>query len=178
MPISQAFNNALSGLSATSRMAEVTSANLANVLTEGYARRTVELSARIVGDGAGVQITGISRRIDPNLITERRLADADLARADVGARSLRRLEGVLGAPGAADSLTARVTDFEAALVTSASDPASTLRLEAAGSRLHRPDDGDPRGQPWYCNPPARGGRRHRPRDRGAEYRPRRGRPPE
>jgi flagellar hook-associated protein 1 len=135
MPITQAFNNALSGLSATSRMAEITSANLANALTEGYARRTVELSARIVGDGAGVQITGISRRVDPNLLTERRLADADLARADVGAKSLRRLEAVFGAPGAASSLSARVADLETALVSSAADPSSTLRLEAAGRAL-------------------------------------------
>ena len=52
MSISSALSNAVSGLTLSARRAEVTSNNIANALTEGYARREVE-SAEMVVDGAG-----------------------------------------------------------------------------------------------------------------------------
>ena len=78
MNMSQALSNGLSGLSANSRMAEVVSANIANALTEGYGRRSVNLAGR--DGGGGVQVTGIARASDPVLLTDRRDAGSALAR--------------------------------------------------------------------------------------------------
>ena len=55
MSISSALANALTGLAATSRAANVTSSNLANVLTEGYAPRQIELAAQTLGQRAMVR---------------------------------------------------------------------------------------------------------------------------
>lgn len=57
MSMASALNNAVSGLTASSRMAEVVSSNIANAMTEGYARRELSLSSDTLGGtGGGVQI--------------------------------------------------------------------------------------------------------------------------
>jgi len=48
MSISNSLSNALSGMTAASRMAEVVSSNLANSLTDGYGRRTLNLSSAVI----------------------------------------------------------------------------------------------------------------------------------
>ncbi|MEL7027010.1 MAG: flagellar basal body protein, partial [Pseudomonadota bacterium] len=47
MSISTSLSSALSGLTATSRAAELVSSNISNALTEGYGRRELATSARI-----------------------------------------------------------------------------------------------------------------------------------
>ena len=74
MSISRSLSIAGSGLSANARLAEIVSANIANALTEGYARRTVALSS--AAQEGGVRITGILRQTDTSLIADRRLAQA------------------------------------------------------------------------------------------------------
>ena len=60
MSISATLANALTGLAAASRSAQVVSTNISNATTEGYARREIDLSARLTGGaGSGVQIDGI-----------------------------------------------------------------------------------------------------------------------
>ena len=77
MSITSALSNAISGLNASTRAADLVSANVANALTAGYARRTLELSSRsLAGNGAGVQIDAVRRQVDQGLLSDRRLADA------------------------------------------------------------------------------------------------------
>ncbi len=60
MSISHSLSNALSGMTAASRMAEVVSSNLANSLTDGYGRRSLDLSSSVIGGrGSGVNIDGM-----------------------------------------------------------------------------------------------------------------------
>ena len=56
MSLSSALNSAMSGLTAASRASEVVSENIANVMTPGYARRSLEL-ASAVHTGPGVRIS-------------------------------------------------------------------------------------------------------------------------
>ncbi len=132
MSISSALNNAITGLTATSRMAEVVSTNLANVMTDGYARRSVELSAQQIG---GVQVEGINRFVDAGLLADRRLADSALAADQQAVDTLSRLEQILGGPDDAGSLGARLAAFESALISASSDPASETRLADVALRL-------------------------------------------
>jgi len=136
MSLNLAFGNALSGLFANSRMAEVVSANLANALTEGYARRMVALSAvSIDGRGAGVRVDGLSRQVDRALLADRRSAETTLTDRRTLASTLRGLEGDLGSSEAGTSLAARLQALEGALVAASADPSSDLRLGQVVDRL-------------------------------------------
>ena len=63
MSITGALSNAMTGLRAAGRGAELISSNISNALTPGYARRVLSLSSSAVGDYGGVRIDGITRRI-------------------------------------------------------------------------------------------------------------------
>lgn len=136
MSISQAFSNALTGLSANSRMAEVVSSNLANAMTDGYARRTVELSSQdLGGHGAGVRVDGITRQINRAVLSDRRNAGAAMSGVDAMTDMLRRVEDLIGGSGENTGLAADVARLEEAFVAAGADPASPIRLEAIVDRL-------------------------------------------
>lgn len=136
MSISHSLTNALSGLTAASRMAEVVSSNLANALTDGYGRRMVELSAASAGGrGAGVRIDGILRVVDRGVLADRRLADATLSASTMRAQGLARLEGALGPAGSEMSIPGRVSALEQALAAAAADPSSDISLGRVVDRL-------------------------------------------
>jgi flagellar hook-associated protein 1 FlgK len=102
MSITSALNNALSGLNATSKLAEITAGNLANALTDGYGRQAVSLSGTVLeGHGTGVVVSGVDRAASPELTSARRIADGDMAGSQAEFDALVRLESSLGgAPGA------------------------------------------------------------------------------
>jgi flagellar hook-associated protein 1 FlgK len=93
MSISSALGNALSGLTVSSRSADVVSSNIANAMTEGYGVRSLDIGSRIgARDGSGAQVLGVLRDRDPVLTGQRRGADATLAWANTEADHLRALE--------------------------------------------------------------------------------------
>ena len=134
MSISGALSNALSGLTAASRAAEVVSSNVSNASTEGYAPRDVELASRVIGGRGGVSVVGLTRHVDHALLSDRRLADADFAQAETRAGFLSRLADITGLPGAPGALGTLMAEFDAALVSAASQPNSTTRLDIAVTR--------------------------------------------
>ncbi len=134
MSISNALNSALSGLTANSKLTEITSGNLANALTDSYGRRIVSLAPSAVGGvGNGVAVVGIDRAANPELTSARRLAHGELADGQARLDALARLDRSLGAVGDADSLSARVTAFEGALRQLAETPELAPRQDAAVS---------------------------------------------
>lgn len=129
MSITHTLNNALSGLSAVARAADVVSANVSNALTEGYGRRELLLSARSLGGvGAGVAVDGVARHVDQVVLADRRLADSEVVNAEVRNGFLSRVETLLGDPTKAGSLSARLAGFEQSLIAAASRPDSESRL--------------------------------------------------
>ena len=129
MSISGALSNALSGLTASSRSAEMVSNNIANALNEGYARRELVLGPRSLGGtGQGVAVTGISRAVNLVLLSDRRVSQADAGDRQTRATFLSALETALGAPGTEGALSNRVGAFETALLEAASRPESEGRL--------------------------------------------------
>lgn len=149
MSITGALSNALTGLAAASRSAQVVSSNVSNALTEGYARRQVELSPRYVGGaGAGVQIDGISRIVDETLLREKRLAAASSGGAGIAFEFHTATLDLIGSPETPGSLTAHVSGFEAALLEAASRPESDARLaslldsaQSLAGKLNQVSDG-------------------------------------
>ncbi len=131
MSISGSLSNAMSGLNAVSRAAEVVSSNVANSLTEGYGRRELDLASRTLGgNGTGVKVQGVNRSVNDQIISERRLADASLGNASTAADFFTKLERALGLPDDPASVTGRMAQFESTLIEAASRPDSGSRLGA------------------------------------------------
>lgn len=134
MSISGALSNALSGLTAASRTAEVIASNVANAATEGYAPRQIELTGRMGGSHGGVTVVGMNRQVDQALLSDRRMADSDFAESDTRAGFLARISDIAGLPGAPGALGTLLSEFDAALVSAASQPNSVTRLDIAVGR--------------------------------------------
>jgi flagellar hook-associated protein 1 FlgK len=134
MSISGALSNALSGLGASSRAAETVASNISNATNEGYVPRDVELAARTIGGRGGVSVTGIVRHVDEALLSERRVTDARFAKAETGATFLAKLTQIMGLPDDSGALGNVLSEFDASLVSAASRPESTTRLDIAVSR--------------------------------------------
>ncbi|MDF1802012.1 flagellar hook-associated protein FlgK [Thalassovita sp.] len=128
MSLSSALSNALSGLTASARGANVVSSNLANTLTDGYAVRELSLSARTAGTGGGVMVNGLNRLVDQALVGDRRFADAEQGQASTQSRFLQRLSSLTGDPTEARSLTGLLSEFETSLISAANLPESETRL--------------------------------------------------
>lgn len=128
MNMSTALNNALGGLGAASRGAAVVSGNIANALTPGYARRSLELATSPVA-GNGVRVVGVTRHQDPVLLANRRATDADMANRSAISDFHAGFEKLVGSATDPTSIAARLADFESSLITAASLPDSTQRLD-------------------------------------------------
>lgn len=126
MSLSSALSFAFSGLRANSRAAGLVSTNIANATTESYGKRELVLGA---GFNGGVRIGGVARLVDPALVTDRRQSDAQLAYAQDMFTFVRSMEDTMGLSGESGSFVGRVEAFENSLLTAASNPASTQRLE-------------------------------------------------
>lgn len=130
MSMSTALNNALGGLTAASRGAAVVSGNIANALTSGYAKRTLELTTSHVS-GNGVQVAGITRHQDPVLTANLRSATADHAKTAAISGFHTQFEALVGTPEDDRSIAAVLGAFENSLITVASNPGSAQRLDQA-----------------------------------------------
>ncbi|QUS36008.1 flagellar hook-associated protein FlgK [Falsirhodobacter algicola] len=131
MSLTSALSIARSGLTMSSRAADLISQNVANALTEGYGRRELELSASSTG---GVSIAGVTRFAERAITADRRVAEAAQAGAGVTAAFHSTVEDAVGTPGSGTSLSDMVGELESALVTAASTPQSDAALQSVVDR--------------------------------------------
>ena len=126
MGLSTALNNSLSGLNAASRRADVTSNNIANASTEGYARRSTELSSiSLNGAGAGVRIDGVTVAQVENLTNDRRRAEAALGFQSQLTEIYAEIERLVGGPDDPGALFARYDRLEGSFRRLSDEPEST-----------------------------------------------------
>ncbi|WP_417839772.1 flagellar hook-associated protein FlgK [Tritonibacter scottomollicae] len=126
MSLSTALNSAMTGITAASRSTSVVSDNLANALTEGYYRRTLNLSSN--GAAGGVSIGSVQRMIDPAIQKSVRLAEATHASNSVTSSFYSQVSDRVGTVNDAYSVAQRLTDMETALIEATSLPDSDARL--------------------------------------------------
>ncbi|PIE06897.1 MAG: flagellar hook-associated protein FlgK [Rhodobacterales bacterium] len=127
MTITSSLSNALSGLTAASRAAELVSSNVANAQTEGYGRREIVLASHRLG---GVNVVGVRREVDMTVVQERRQADASVGYNGTIAEFYAGLERSLGTPDEPNSLSGRMAALESALIEAQSRPDNAARLAA------------------------------------------------
>jgi flagellar hook-associated protein 1 FlgK len=135
MSITGALSNALSGLGAASRAAEVVSSNVANAMTEGYGRRTLEVAARTNGSSGGVRVVSVERHMSQAVLDDRRAALAGLADSDARTGFLSRLSDSYGVPGSGTSMADDLSRLAASLVSASARPDSPARLEGSVDAL-------------------------------------------
>ncbi|WP_036767161.1 flagellar hook-associated protein FlgK [Parvularcula oceani] len=134
MPVTPALSIAQSGLQAAKLRAQVAASNVANANTEGYVRRTADVSQRTIAwHGAGVQVNGTNRAEVPHLTAERMRAEAESLGASETAEGIARLTQILGEPSAQTGLFGAYVAFENAMRDAAMSPESPVML----SELHR-----------------------------------------
>lgn len=135
MSLSSAMNSAVSGLSVTSRLADLASNNIANAATPGYVRRQGEVSSVVLGGQAsGVSMTGIRRDISTLLLNDIRVADAAVGDRDARLAALNQIEESLGLDGE-DSLTGKMAALDSALIAATSRPEAESRLQTVLSAM-------------------------------------------
>ncbi|SFI11893.1 flagellar hook-associated protein FlgK [Albimonas pacifica] len=123
MSIGVALSNALSGLTASTKRAEVISDNVANALTPGYARRSLTVSAAVAaGEGRGVRMHEVVRAVDPRATFERRAAQSTLGREQAFAGPQSVLADAIGAADQVGSLSSRAIALEDAIARLAETP--------------------------------------------------------
>lgn len=129
MSIARALSNAMTGLGATARGTELVSANLANAMTPGYARRELAVSSQgMAGNMGGVRIDGVVRAVNAGLVSESRLANSQQSESATKAAFLSRMEGVIGLPAEGHALTTALSNFQVALSSASARPEDDLRL--------------------------------------------------
>lgn len=125
MSISSALSNAMTGLRAAGRSSEVISSNIANATTPGYGVRSLALSSSQLG---GVYVDGVVRNVNPALLADLRLSDAEFSNLTEVDQFLTNLENILGTPDEPDSLAARISELENSLIVAASRPDAPERM--------------------------------------------------
>ena len=127
MTLSSALSNSITGLAASTRQLDTTANNIANATTEGYARRSVELSSiSLNGAGGGVRIAGIDVAAVEALTNDRRRAEAEFGRFQTLSESLGTLEDLVGGVDDPGSLFNRYQAFETSLRDLADNPESSV----------------------------------------------------
>lgn len=117
MSLTHILGSAVSGLAAAQAGLRSVSNNIANVGVSGYARERVNLTTGVIsGQVAGVVVGEPSRVADRFLEGNVYRRAGDYGRADVTAGYLDRLQSLLGEPGAASGLPARLDSITASAV--------------------------------------------------------------
>lgn len=125
--ITGALRTAQSGLLTNQSALEAVAHNIANVNTEGYSRKTINFSARVVnGVGAGVEISEITRIVDENLLKNLRQELGNFNSYDSRAAYYDRMQELFGKPGDNTSLSHIVSNLTVALETLALEPDKSL----------------------------------------------------
>lgn len=128
MSISSSLSNAMSGLTAAARGAEVISSNVANANTEGYGRRDLVLSATTIS--GGVTVDSVTRNVNTAAITDRRLSEAALGESTVPLNFFKKIEDIFGLPGDPSSLSNSVNLLEQSLIAATGRPNDASNLSA------------------------------------------------
>lgn len=132
MSLTLALNNSLSGLNINRQSLAVLSQNIANANTQGYSRKIIEQqSLYLDGNGAGVSIKDISRKVDDYLIRSVRGQSSQVGQGETTNDYSDRIQILLGKPGNKDSIDSNISSFFNAVQSLAETPEnSSLRVNA------------------------------------------------
>ena len=129
MSLSFALSNALSGLQANQAALSVISSNVSNANTEGYTRKIIQQTSIVLnGQGAGVNIDSVVRRVDDRLQLELRDTISSQRQLAVLERFYASAQSLFGSLADNSALSANVDVLGGAIANlSASPESNSLR---------------------------------------------------
>jgi flagellar hook-associated protein 1 FlgK len=133
--ISDVLNIAVSGLQTAQSLVTVTSDNISNVNTPGYARK-VATQAEVVaaGAGLGVKIASITRAADQYLQQASLSASSSSSQAGVTSNFLDQAQSLFGDPSSSTSFFSGLDSVYSAFAAASATPSSNLaRSDAVNS---------------------------------------------
>ena len=126
MSIAQALNSSLSGLRATQAGLALVASNVANAGTEGYVRKSLQLSTSTAGGaGNGVRVTGVNRELDAYVQRQLWVETSGGSYAGLRADFYQRLQQIYGEPGSDSAIETVFNNFANAVQTLVTSPDST-----------------------------------------------------
>jgi flagellar hook-associated protein 1 len=132
MSLNSIMSNGISGMLSHQQALNVTSNNIANVQTPGYARKVADYSSIVLnGTGAGVEISDIRRVTDEFVQKELRLTTASAEQYRAMSDIYSKLQALLGDPSANTSLTGKIDNITSAFSSLTVDPTSSVSRSAA-----------------------------------------------
>ncbi len=135
MSLSVALQNAVSGLQLNQRSLDVTAQNVANVNTPGYSRKIVNQQAVVIaGQGAGVEISSIERRVNEFLLKDMRTQNSAMSDYQQRNDFYGRMQDLFGAPGSDISLGFTIADLSSRIQALAVSPDNNAMMTEITSR--------------------------------------------
>ena len=125
MSLTLALQNAVSGLQYSQTTLNTISNNIANANTEGYTRKTVDVEARtLAGQGAGVNVTGLSRSVSQGLLSDLRIQISAVENLTYQSEIFGRMQDMFGSLASGSDISSQINDLEQALEVLATTPES------------------------------------------------------
>lgn len=118
-----ALRTAQSGLTTHQRALNTVANNIANVNTDGYTRKIVQLEQRVVaGAGGGVELKTLGRHVDESLLMATRQELSVLHAGEAMASFASRVQDLFGTPESNASLAHVLSRFQSAISTLGAAP--------------------------------------------------------
>lgn len=128
MSLNIALFNAITALQTYSQALNVTAQNISNVNTEGYSRKIVHLRAvNLAGQGAGVEISAITRKVNDLMLRDMRGTISVLGDARVRDEFYSRLQDLFGSLRSNTSTGATIAELAASFQALADTPESVAQ---------------------------------------------------
>ncbi len=128
--ITFALRTAQAGLLVNQQALNTVANNIANVNTEGYSRKVINLEQRVVaGVGAGVQISEVARKTDEGLLKSLRGELGTLQTVKIQESYLDQIQELFGAPGDNTSISHVIQEFASAMEALSVTPNNVLEQQ-------------------------------------------------
>ncbi|MEX2454567.1 MAG: flagellar hook-associated protein FlgK [Rhodospirillaceae bacterium] len=135
MSLSLALQNAISGLALNQRSLDVTAQNVANVNTQGYSRKIVNQQALVIGgQGAGVQISSIERKVNEFILKDMRAQSSHMNDYAERNQFYGRMQDLFGSPGSDTSVGFAIADLSSRIQALSVSPENTSLMTEITSR--------------------------------------------
>ena len=136
MSLNGILASAMSALQTNTAALKVVSDNVANINTQGYARRVVNQQTQVNGGAlSGVDIADVQRVVDQFLQAETLSANAGASQYGAQSDIYTQLNGLLGQPGDGTSVMSKLDNIFAALGTASQAPSSSTSQQSVLTAL-------------------------------------------
>lgn len=120
-----AMRSAISSMQSMQTALAVTSSNIANANTEGYTKKTANISSQAVdGIGAGTLVDSVTRTVNEFLMRDMRSQMSALGATDVNDQYYGNMQNLFGTPDSSSSLSMLLTNLGNSLQALSLEPSS------------------------------------------------------